>query len=130
MQGQLSCYSVQKEARPAFPGPAKGGAGPAWSPDFISHSFSEPSVVTWVTDTNTNPSCSWPMDPDKAVGSSLGEVTSWFWVKAMDTQVGMVLMGVWLLDTPSQGNDAPRWLTPSEWDHIRWDVVPSLPAGP
>lgn len=70
------------------------------------------------------------MDPDMAVGSSLGEVTSWFWVEAMDTQVGMVLMAIWLLDTPSQGNEAPRWLAPSERYHIRWDVVACLPAGP
>lgn len=47
--------------------------------------------------TSTQPSCSWTMDPDVALGSSLApdKMTFWLQMEALATQIGMALVTAW-----------------------------------
>lgn len=71
--GQLSCCSVQGEAGPGSPRPAKGGTISGIALWFDHAWLLWPPEGTQAIDINPNPSCSLTMGPDIALGSSLGQ---------------------------------------------------------
>lgn len=48
------------------------------------------------------------MGPDTALGNSLGSKTSWLYVKALTTQVVMVLVAAWPPDTTNISGFVPN----------------------